>query len=240
MELFPSIDLRGGRVVRLWQGDFDKETVYGTDAVAVAQSFCAAGARWIHVVDLDAARGDGTNLETMLAIAEAVPIAIEGSGGVRDDGLLVAGIDRVVIGSMAVSNPPYVAELTARYPGRVAVGLDHRDGELRVRGWEEKGDVRLLDAVRWPEFAGAAAFVVTDIGRDGTLAGPDVEGLSAVLEATTVDVVASGGVSSIADIEALTSLQASGRRLAGVIVGRAIYEGAFTVEEAMAACAACA
>ncbi len=201
MELFPSIDLRGGRVVRLWQGDFDKETVYGTDPIAVAEAFCAAGARWIHVVDLDAARGDGSNLDTMLAIAEAVPAAIEGSGGVRDGALLVAGIDRVVIGSMAVSNPPYVAELVSEYPGRVAVGLDH---------------------------------------RDGTLAGPDLEGLASVLETTTIDVVASGGVSSLADIEALTSLEASGRRLAGVIVGRALYEGAFTVEEAMAACAACA
>ena len=240
MELFPSIDLRGGRVVRLWQGDFDKETVYGTDPIAVAERFVAAGARWIHVVDLDAARGDGSNRDTMLAIAEAVPAAIEGSGGVRDDALLVAGIDRVVIGSLAVANKEHVGELIAGYPDRVAVGLDHRDGELRVRGWEEKGDVRLLDAVRWPEFSGAAAFIVTDIGRDGTLAGPDLEGLASVLEATTVDVVASGGVSSIADIEALTSLEASGRRLAGVIVGRALYEGAFTVEEAMAACAACA
>ena len=196
MELYPAIDLRGGRCVRLWQGDFEKETVYGTDPVAVADRFVRAGARWLHVVDLDAARGEGSNLDA--------------------------------------------AELITEYPGRVAVGLDHRDGELQIRGWEERGDVRLLDAVRWPEFAGAAAFIVTDIGRDGTLAGPDVDGLASVLDATTTDVVASGGVSSLDDIEALTSLAAGGRRLAGVSVGKALYEGAFTVEEAVAACAACA
>jgi len=240
MELYPAIDLRGGRAVRLWQGDFNKETVYGTDPVAVAKEFASAGTRWLHVVDLDAARGDGSNLDTVLAISDAVPASVQTGGGVRDDALLVAGVDRVVIGSMAVANKEYAAELIAGYPERVAVGLDHRDGELQVRGWEEKGDVRLLDAVRWPEFAGAAAFVVTDIGRDGTLAGPDLEGLASVLEATTVDVIASGGVSSLADIEALTSLKASGRRLSGVIVGKALYEGEFTVEEAIAACAACA
>ena len=240
MELYPAIDLRGGRTVRLWQGDFDKETVYGTDPVAVAERFVAAGARWLHVVDLDAARGEGSNLDTVLAIARAVPARVQTGGGVRDDALLVAGVDRVVLGSMAVANRSYASELIAEYPGRVAVGLDHRDGELRVRGWEEGGDVGVLDAVRWPEFSGAAAFIVTDIGRDGTLAGPDVDGLASVLEATTVDVIASGGVGSLTDIEALSSLSAGGRRLAGVIVGKALYEGAFTIEEAMAACAACA
>ena len=224
----------------MWQGDFDKETVYGTDPVAVAERFVAAGARWLHVVDLDAARGEGSNLEAVLAIARAVPARVQTGGGVRDDALLVAGVDRVVLGSLAVANRSYAGGLMAAYPGRVAIGLDHRDGELQVRGWEERGDVRLLEAVHWPEFSGAAAFIVTDIGRDGTLTGPDVDGLASLLDATTVDVIASGGVSSLADIEALTSLSAGGRSLAGVIVGKALYEGAFTVEEAMAACAACA
>ena len=240
MELYPAIDLRAGRCVRLWQGDFDKETVYGTDPVAVAERFVAAGARWLHVIDLDAARGEGSNLETVLAIARAVPARVQTGGGVRDDALLVAGVDRVVLGSLAVANRSYAAELIAEYPGRVAIGLDHRDGELQVRGWEERGDVQLLDAVQWPEFAGAAAFIVTDIGRDGTLAGPDIDGLASVLEATDVDVIASGGVSSLSDIEALTSLETGERQLEGVIVGKALYEGEFTVEEAMAACAACA
>jgi phosphoribosylformimino-5-aminoimidazole carboxamide ribotide isomerase len=240
VELYPAIDLRAGRCVRLWQGDFDKETVYGTDPVGVAERFAAAGARWLHIVDLDAARGEGTNLDTVLAIAGAVSVRVQTGGGVRDDALLVAGVDRVVLGSLAVANRSYAAELIAEYPGRVAIGLDHRDGELQVRGWEERGDVRLLDAVRWPEFSNAAAFIVTDIGRDGTLAGPDVDGLASVLDATTVDVIASGGVSSLSDIETLSSLSADGRGLQGVIVGKALYEGAFTVEEAVAACAACA
>jgi phosphoribosylformimino-5-aminoimidazole carboxamide ribotide isomerase len=240
VELYPAIDLRGGRCVRLWQGDFDRETVYGTDPVAVAERFVSAGARWLHIVDLDAARGEGSNLETVLAIHRAVPARVETGGGVRDDALLVAGVDRVVLGSLAVANRAYAAELIAEYPGRVAIGLDHRDGELQVRGWEERGDVQLLEAVQWPEFAGSAAFIVTDIGRDGTLAGPDIDGLASVVETTDVAVIASGGVSSLADIEALTSLDAGGRRLDGVIVGKALYEGEFTVEEAMAACAACA
>jgi len=240
MELYPAIDLRGGRAVRLWQGDFDKETVYGTDPVAVAERFVQAGARWLHVVDLDAARGEGSNLDMVVAITKALPVRVETGGGVRDDTLLRAGVDRVVIGSLAVANREYAAQLIAENPGRVAIGLDHRDGELQVRGWEERGDVQLLDAIGWPEFAGAAAFIVTDIGRDGTLAGPDVDGLASVLDATTVDVIASGGVSSLDDIETLTSLEADGRRLAGVIVGKALYEGAFSVEEAAAACAACA
>jgi len=240
MELYPAIDLRGGRAVRLWQGDFDKETVYGTDPVAVAERFVQAGARWLHVVDLDAARGEGSNLDMVVAITKALPVRVETGGGVRDDTLLRAGVDRVVIGSLAVANREYAAQLIAENPGRVAIGLDHRDGELQVRGWEERGDVQLLEAIGWPEFAGAAAFIVTDIGRDGTLAGPDVDGLASVLDATTVDVIASGGVSSLDDIETLTSLEADGRRLAGVIVGKALYDGAFTVEEAVAACAACA
>src|SRR5205085_9620574 len=197
VELYPAIDLRAGRCVRLWQGDFEKETVYGTDPVAVAERFVAAGARWLHVVDLDAARGEGSNLETVLAVAAAVPAQVQTGGGVRDDALLVAGVDRVVLGSLAVANRSYAGELIAEYPGRVAIGLDHRDGELQIRGWEERGDVRVLDAVRWPEFSEAAAFIVTDIGRDGTLAGPDIDGLGSVLEATSVEVIASGGVSSL-------------------------------------------
>src|SRR5947208_6333110 len=224
MELYPAIDLRAGRCVRLWQGDFGKETVYGTDPVAVAERFVDAGARWLHVVDLDAARGQGSNRDTVVAIAGSVAAHVQASGGVRDGGLLEAGVARVVLGSLVVGNRVHAAELIGAYPGRVAVGLDHRDGEIRVRGWEEGGGVYVLDAVGWPELAGAAAFVVTNIARDGTLEGPDLEGLAGVLEVTDVDVIASGGVGSLADIEALSSLSAGDRRLAGVIVGKALYE----------------
>jgi len=240
VELYPAIDLRGGRCVRLWQGDFANETVYGTDPVAVAERFVDGGARWLHVVDLDAARGQGDNRDAVLTIARSVAAHVQASGGVRDGRLLDEGVARVVLGSLAVANRAYVAELIAGHPGKVAVGLDHRDGELRVRGWEEGGGVYVLDALVWPELSGAAAFVVTNIVRDGTLDGPDLEGLAAVLEITDVDVIASGGVGSLADLEALTSLETGGRRLAGVIVGKALYEERFTVEEAMAACAACA
>ena len=240
MELYPAIDLRAGRCVRLWQGDFGKETVYGTDPVAVAERFVDAGARWLHVVDLDAARGQGSNRDTVVAIAGSVAAHVQASGGVRDGRLLEEGVARVVLGSLVVGDRVHAAELIAEHPGQVAVGLDHRDGEIRVRGWEEGGGVYVLDAVSWPELARAAAFVITNIGRDGTLEGPDLEGLAAVLEATEVDVIASGGVGSLSDLEALSSLSAGGRRLGGVIVGKALYEERFTVEEAMAVCAACA
>jgi len=240
VELYPAIDLRAGRCVRLWQGDFGKETVYGTDPVAVAERFVDAGARWLHVVDLDAARGQGSNRDTVVAIAGSVAAHVQASGGVRDGRLLEEGVARVVLGSLVVGDRVHAAELIAEHPGQVAVGLDHRDGEIRVRGWEEGGGVYVLDAVSWPELARAAAFVITNIGRDGTLEGPDLEGLAAVLEATEGDVIASGGVGSLTDLEALSSLSAGGRRLAGVIVGKALYEERFTVEEAMAVCAACA
>jgi len=240
VELYPAIDLRAGRCVRLWQGDFGKETVYGTDPVAVAERFVDAGARWLHVVDLDAARGQGSNRDTVVAIAGSVAAHVQASGGVRDGRLLEEGVARVVLGSLVVGDRVHAAELIAEHPGQVAVGLDHRDGEIRVRGWEEGGGVYVLDAVSWPELARAAAFVITNIGRDGTLEGPDLEGLAAVLEATEGDVIASGGVGSLTDLEALSSLSAGGRRLAGAIVGKALYEERFTVEEAMAVCAACA
>jgi len=245
VELLPAIDLRAGRAVRLWQGDFGRETVYGTDPVATAQRFAAAGARWLHVVDLDAARtGEPENRDVVAAIAGAVhpSLAVQAGGGVRDragaEALFEAGVARVVVGTAAVENPELLSELAAVHP--VAVALDQRQGEIALRGWVTGSSRPIAEVVAEAEAAGVVALVVTDVGRDGTLTGPDLEGLAAMLEATTVDVIASGGVSSLADIEALTSLDAGGRRLAGVIVGRALYEGRFTVEEAMAACAACA
>ena len=231
-ELYPSIDLRGGRVVRLHQGDFDQETVYGDDPLAVARSFEGAGAPWIHVVDLDAARRTGSNRETVVAIAGAVSVPIQTGGGVRDASLLDAGVSRIVLGSAAIEDPDLVPRLAAEYPGRIAIGLDHRDGELRYRGWEEATGRRLLDVASELAVPGVAAFVVTDISRDGMLVGPDVDGLGAVQRATTVPVIASGGVRSLADVVALRDLG-----LAGVIVGKAIYEGRFGVDEAVLACA---
>lgn len=233
IELYPAIDLRGGRCVRLYQGDFDRETVYGDDPVAQAERFAAAGAPWIHVVDLDASRGQGSNREVVEAIAAAVhPIRVQTGGGVRNGALLEVGVTRVVLGSLAVADPAAVASLIARHPQGIAVGLDHWDGEIRTRGWEERSGVQLLDAVAWPEFAGAASFVVTNIARDATLAGPDVDGLSAVVAATSTPVIASGGVGDLDHLRALHD----GVGVAGVIVGKALYEGRFTIEEAIAAC----
>ena len=240
-ELYPAIDLRGGRAVRLLRGDYAAETVYSDDPVAVARSFEAAGARWIHVVDLDAARsGEAGNLEYVAAIARSVGCEVETGGGVRSveaaERLIDAGVARVVIGTAAVERPELVTRLAARYPGRVAVGLDARGRQVAVKGWTETTGADLVDLAKRFEGEGVAALIVTEIGRDGTMAGPDLDQLGAVLEATSIDVVASGGVGTLEDLGALSGLRAGpggGRSLAGVIVGRAIYEGRFTVEEAL-------
>ena len=234
IDLYPAIDLRGGRVVRLTKGDYDAETVYDDDPVSVAESFAEAGAPWVHVVDLDAARsGDPVNRPVVAAIAAALSgrALLQNGGGVRtlDDArsLAAAGVDRVVMGSAAVQNPDLVtqaAEIVA-----VAVGLDHRDGDLAVHGWTEASGVRLDDALAL--FPTAAAFVITDISRDGMLTGPDVLGLSRAVAATSVPVIASGGVSSVDDLVALAEIAGLG----GIITGKAIYEGRFTVAEALAA-----
>jgi phosphoribosylformimino-5-aminoimidazole carboxamide ribotide isomerase len=244
LDLYPAIDLRGGRCVRLYQGDYGRESAYGTDPVAVAEGFAAAGVRWVHVVDLDAARtGEPANRGVVAAIAAAVRragVCVQAGGGVRDqasaEALYATGVERVVLGTAAVEQPELVRSLAAEHP--VAVGLDERDGDVAVRGWTERSGRTVADLLAGYEYAGVAAVVVTEIGRDGTLSGPDMDGLAAVLEATALPVIASGGVGSLADLEALASLSAAGRRLAGVIVGKALHEGIFSVEEAVAACAA--
>jgi phosphoribosylformimino-5-aminoimidazole carboxamide ribotide isomerase len=234
MELFPAIDLRHGRCVRLYQGDFDQETVYGDDPVAVARGFAAAGAPWVHVVDLDASRRDGSNRDLVIEVAAKAGIPVQTGGGVRDGSLLDAGVQRVVLGSVAVEDPALVRRLGEQYPGQVAVGLDHWGGEVRVRGWEEGSGQRLLDLVHQLEGDHVAAFVVTDISRDGALVGPDVDGYAELLDATSVPIVASGGVGTLEHLRQLRALDG----LAGVIVGKALYEGAFTVAEALAVLAA--
>jgi len=231
-DLYPAIDVRGGQVVRLHQGDFDRETVYDDDPIAVARTFAAAGAQWIHVVDLDAARRSGSNRDVVVAIAHAVDVPVQTGGGVRDGSLLDDGVARVVVGSAAVEDPSLVHGLAERYPDRVAVGLDHWDGEVKVRGWEQGSGRRLLDVAAELARPGVAAFVVTDISRDATLVGPDLDGLAALHDATSVPVIASGGVGSLDDLAALRAIG-----VAGVIVGKAIYEGRFGVEEAVLACA---
>ncbi len=240
MDLFPALDLRGGRCVRLLQGDYTEETVYGDDPVAVARGFVDAGATWIHMVDLDAARtGDPVNRPAIAAVAGAVDAQVQAGGGVRDETaartLLDAGVSRVVLGTAAMESPDLVARLAARHPGGVAVGLDTRGGEVAVRGWTEGAGVDLLDAVARFADVGIAALIVTEISRDGMLVGPDIDGLASVLAATHVEVIASGGVGALEHLRALAGLDVGGRRLAGAIVGKALYERAFTVEQALAA-----
>jgi phosphoribosylformimino-5-aminoimidazole carboxamide ribotide isomerase len=239
MDLFPAIDLRDGRCVRLYQGDYAQETVYADDPVAQAQAFAAEGARWVHVVDLDAARtGDPHNREVVAAIAAAVDVPVQAGGGVRDDGaaddLLSLGVARVVVGTAALERPDWVRDLASRHPGRIAVGLDARGHDVAVRGWVEGSGRDVVEVARRFDGAGVAALVVTEIGRDGTLAGPALDQLADVLGATSLDVVASGGVGTLADLRGLSALEVDGRRLAGVIVGRALYEGAFRVNDAVA------
>jgi phosphoribosylformimino-5-aminoimidazole carboxamide ribotide isomerase len=233
VDLYPAIDIRDGRAVRLTQGDFDRETIYDSDPIGRARAFEAAGAKWLHVIDLDAARASGTNRKIVIEIARSVSIPVQTGGGVRDASLLADGVERIVCGSIAVSNPGFTESLIHTYPGRVAVGLDHRDGEILTRGWQVHSGVSLRDALQWKAFSLAPAFIITNIARDAMLSGPDVEGVRAAVAATSVPVIASGGVSSLDDLRALRDVGA-----AGVIVGKAIYEKRFTVEEAVAACEA--
>ncbi|MSX81135.1 MAG: 1-(5-phosphoribosyl)-5-((5-phosphoribosylamino)methylideneamino)imidazole-4-carboxamide isomerase, partial [Actinobacteria bacterium] len=225
-------DLRGGKAVRLLQGDYAQETVYGDDPVALAESFAAAGAKWIHVVDLDAARtGDPINRPVVAAVAAAVRgrAKVQTGGGVRSvadaEALAAAGVARVVMGSAAVKDRTLVASVFRIVP--VAVGLDHRDGDVALHGWTQGSGLNVMDLLDcYPD---AEAFIITNIARDGMLAGPDIDGLAAAAAASPIPVIASGGVSSLDDLRMLNRVPG----LAGVITGKAIYENRFTVGEAL-------
>jgi phosphoribosylformimino-5-aminoimidazole carboxamide ribotide isomerase len=238
MDLFPAIDLRNGNCVRLYQGDYGRETVYGDDPVSQAKAFVAAGAPWVHVVDLDAARtGEPVNRPVIAAIAAAISVPLQVGGGVRDErsakALFDAGVTRVVVGTAALEDPAFVRRLAARH--RVAVGLDTKGREVAVRGWLDGSGRDVVDVAAEFVDAGVEALVVTQIARDGTLEGPDLDGLAEMLEASPIPVVASGGVGTLEHIRSLVGLQVGARVLAGAIVGRALYEREFTIEAAVAA-----
>jgi len=238
MIVYPAIDLRGGRCVRLREGDFGQETVYGDDPVAMARRWADTGAEWLHVVDLDGARaGRPEQLPVVEAICSAVSIPVQVGGGMRvaDDvrAALNAGAGRVVIGTMAIREPDACAALCDAHPGRIAVGLDARDGRVRVAGWLEAGGAAVTELAPRVAAMGAACIVYTDIGRDGTERGVDLAGTEAVARAAGIPVIASGGVGTLADVEAVATLEPHG--VGGVIVGRAIYTGAVDLGAALAA-----
>ena len=248
MELLSAIDLRGGGAVRLLKGDYGQETGYG-DPLELAEAFVAGGTDWLHLVDLDAARDGGqANRSIIKQIVERSPVPVETGGGVRTladvDELLSFGVQRVIIGTAAFEDPSVVAKATSAHPGHVAVGLDyHRrdDGSLEValRGWLKGSGVNLLDAVDQVLSHDVCALIVTAIDRDGTLEGPDVDGLLEVLARATVPVVASGGIGDADDLRHLAGVRdpVTDHRVAGCVVGKALVEGRLTVAEAVAACA---
>lgn len=230
----PAIDLRAGQVVRLTQGDFDRQTIFSDDPAAVAASWQGAGATTIHVVDLDgAAAGQPVNLDAIRAIRRAVPCRLQVGGGLRtDDALrqvLDAGADRVVIGTALVSDPDWVARLAAELGERLVVGIDARGGKVATAGWLETSVHTTEGIIRRANDLGVRTGLFTDIGRDGTLEGPNLEALGSAIRAAAFDVIASGGISRLADIEAVRIAGA-----AAVIVGRALYTGAIDPKEALA------
>ena len=236
MILYPAIDLKGGRCVRLLRGDMNAATVFGEDPAAQARSFEAAGCAWLHVVDLDGAfAGRSENRDAVEAILAAVTVPVQLGGGVREmgavEGWLERGVARVILGTAAVRDPDFVRAAARRFPGRVAVGVDARAGRVAVAGWAETTELETLDLARRFEDAGVAALIFTDIERDGALEGPNVAATAALAEAVSIPVIASGGVSSMAD---LAALKASGAPLDGVISGRALYDGRLDVAEAAA------
>lgn len=237
MIIYPAIDLRGGRCVRLLEGDFARETVYGDDPVAMAGRWVADGATWLHVVDLDGARaGHPVQLDIVERICAAAGVPVQVGGGVRtqDDvaRVLAAGAGRVVMGTVAVRDPGLFADACARHPGQVALGLDARDGRVRVAGWLEGEAVVAVDLAARARELGAATVIFTDIGRDGTGHGPDIDGTRAVARVAGVPVIASGGVGRLEDVAAVARLVSDG--VDGVIIGRALYTGAVDLSAALA------
>jgi phosphoribosylformimino-5-aminoimidazole carboxamide ribotide isomerase len=237
-EVIPAIDLIGGRVVRLRQGDYDQKTVFDADPVALAADFAARGARRLHVVDLDGAKAGAPMQQALVvAMAEAARIPVQVGGGIRSvahaRAYLERGVSWVILGTVALQQPDLVRQAAAQHPGRVLVGLDARDGRVAVSGWLEQSEVTALDIGRAFADAGVAGLIYTDIARDGMGTGADVAGTLALARGCGLPVFASGGVATAADITELARHAAGG--LSGVVVGRAILSGALSLEAALAA-----
>jgi phosphoribosylformimino-5-aminoimidazole carboxamide ribotide isomerase len=234
MILYPAIDIRGGRCVRLIEGDFNRETSYDSDPSLAARRWIEAGADWLHVVDLDGAmEGRPINEQAVAQIRAAVDVPIQLGGGLR---LLTdleeafnAGVDRVILGTAALRDPELVMNAVSRWGERISVALDARDGRLATDGWLGQTDTHAVDVAQRLTESGVRQFIHTDIRRDGTLSGPNVESLGELIEQVDADVIASGGIASLADLEAVSTLGAS-----GAIIGRALYDGRVDLAEAIA------
>jgi phosphoribosylformimino-5-aminoimidazole carboxamide ribotide isomerase len=234
-QLFPAIDLRRGRCVRLERGEADRETVYGDDPVRVAAEFAEAGAEWLHVVDLDAAFGEGSNRALIAELAERAGLRVQTGGGLRTDAaidaVLEAGAERAVIGTAALEDPDLVARALDRWgERRVAVGLDARGRRPALRGWREEAAGDLFDVAAALTARGVRTLIYTDIERDGMLTGPNLETACELAAATGAEVLVSGGIGTLADVSA-----AARTGLAGAVLGKALYEGRFRLDEALAA-----
>jgi len=235
--LFPAIDLKEGLAVRLQQGDMARATVFNRDPAAQARAFESQGYDYLHIVDLDGAfAGKPMNAAAVESILSAVKIPLQLGGGIRDratiDGWLGKGVARVIIGTAAVRDPALVKEAARAHPGRIAVGLDARDGKVAVEGWAETSELSALDIARRFEDAGVAAIIYTDVGRDGMLKGLNLDATIALADAVSIPVIASGGLASIDDIRGLLAPRA--QKLAGAIAGRALYDGRLDAAEALA------
>ncbi|MGG4011466.1 1-(5-phosphoribosyl)-5-[(5-phosphoribosylamino)methylideneamino]imidazole-4-carboxamide isomerase [Bacillus smithii] len=234
--IYPAIDMRGGKCVRLLQGDYDKETVYGDSPFEMAKKFVDQGAAWIHMVDLDGAKdGMRINDRYVLEAAQKLPAKVQVGGGIRSEQdvihYLENGVDRVIIGSMAVSNPDLVLELIRTYGSKIAVGLDAKDGYVAVHGWLETSQIKAVELGKRLAEGGVETFIFTDIATDGMLSGPNIEAAVELAKATGKQVIASGGVRSLSDLQALKAYENEG--VSGAIVGKAIYTGQFSLQEAL-------
>ncbi|MFQ5956518.1 MAG: 1-(5-phosphoribosyl)-5-[(5-phosphoribosylamino)methylideneamino]imidazole-4-carboxamide isomerase [Candidatus Brocadiales bacterium] len=233
MLIIPAIDLRGGRCVRLTRGRFEEETVYFADPVQPALKWQQAGAEYLHVVDLDGALGgEPRNLDVLGRIVEAVDVPIQFGGGIRTlevaRQIMDMGVDRVILGTKAVDSPELISGLCARYPGRVAVGLDQRGGKVAVKGWVESSQLSFIEVAKQVEGFRPRALIFTDISRDGMLEGPNIDVLKELLDAVKVPVIVSGGIATLDDIKALLELPVE-----GAIIGKALYTGAISLSKAI-------
>lgn len=234
--IYPAIDIRGGKCVRLIQGDYNQETIFHDSPLEMAKQWVLEGASWLHLVDLDGARsGELTNSEAIAAIAKESGVSVQVGGGVRDlqrlEYLLSLGVTRVIIGSAAVDDPVFVKEALTKYGSQIAIGLDARDGYVATHGWLDQGTITAVELAKQMADYGAATFIITDIDKDGLLSGVNSDIAVQIAKTTGVQVIASGGVATTQDIEQLKRLEPQG--ITGVIVGKALYTGAVKLAEAL-------